>query len=199
LVDLHGADLCREGTARTASHNYRCEQNAQLAEHSYADCLDREYLGAERFKLLNALVGDYDANQEAQDADDSERPYPDLVHLAHYGAYPQPLGMKAGLERNHQNLAEKFTKTGELGIHVDQCVPNLVEPMQQPVQVQGRRRRFHVFLHHLEQVGMTLIGSDDFGLCSGACQLEDFESARGVETPNAARVDRAHAAPPGLL
>ena len=65
LVDLHGADLGREGAARAARDDDRGQQHAQLAEHADADGLDGEGLGAELAELLDALVGDHHADQEA--------------------------------------------------------------------------------------------------------------------------------------
>ncbi len=114
LVDLHGADLGGEGAARAASDDDRGQQHAELAEHADADGLDGEDLGAELAKLLHALVGDHYADQEAENTHDRERLDPDLVHLAHHGVEAEALGMEAGLDEDHDDLAEEGAQIDDL-------------------------------------------------------------------------------------
>ncbi len=79
----------------------------ELAEHADADGLHGEGLGAELLELLDALVGDDDADQEAQHAHDHQRADPHLVHLAHHGVEAEALGLQAGLDEDHEDLAEE--------------------------------------------------------------------------------------------
>ena len=58
LVELHGADLGREGAARAASDNDRGEQHRQLAQHADGDEVDHVDLGAVFAHVLGGDVGD---------------------------------------------------------------------------------------------------------------------------------------------
>ena len=164
LVDLHGADLGGEGAAGAARHDDGGEQNAQLAEHADADRFHGEGLGAELPELLDALVGDHHADQEAQHAHDHQRPDPDLVHLAHHGADAKAARLQAGLDEDKEDLAEEFAEIDALMIEIDRVASDFLEPMGKPVDVLLGRRFAHVVLHDLENVGMGLVGGLDLGV-----------------------------------
>jgi hypothetical protein len=66
LVHLHGADLRREGAARAAGDHDRGDEHAHLAQHGDADQVDHIDLAAELAQLIDALVGDHDADQDSR-------------------------------------------------------------------------------------------------------------------------------------
>ncbi len=187
-VDLHGADLGREGAARTSRHDDGGEQDAQFAEHADADGFHREGLGAELPELLDALVGDHNADQEAQHAHDHQRPDPDLVHLADHGADPEAARLHARLDENKEDLAEEFAEIDALVVEIDRVAPDFLEPMGKPVDMLLGRRLAHVVLHDIENVGMSLLGSLDLGV-RAAGEFQDFQRTRRVELLDSARID----------
>ena len=70
FVDLHGADLRRERAAGAAGNDDGGDQHTHLAQHGDADEIDGQQLLAEFAELIVALVGDDNADEEQQQADD---------------------------------------------------------------------------------------------------------------------------------
>lgn len=161
-----------------------------LAEHADADGFHREGFRPELAQLLDALVGDHHADQEGQHAHDHQGADPDLVHLADHGAGAKAARLQAGLEEDHQDLAEEGAQIDELVVDFDDVAADFLEPMREPVDMALRGRAAHVLLHHLEQVGMGLVGGLDLGVRAVAGKLQDLEGAGRIEALHGAGVDQ---------
>ncbi len=70
LVDLHGADLGRKGTAGAAGNDDRGQEDAHLAQHRNAHEVDGKYLCPESAQLVGPLIGQHDTDQKRDQADD---------------------------------------------------------------------------------------------------------------------------------
>ena len=72
FVELHGADLGREGAARAARDDDGGEQHAQLAQHADGDEVDHEDFRAVLARLLRGDVGNDQRDQKGDQRDDRD-------------------------------------------------------------------------------------------------------------------------------
>jgi len=191
---LHRPDLGGESAARTAGDDDRREQNAQFAADRDAHRLDAKGFRAEHAQLLHALVGQYDADQEAQDADDRERANPDLEHLLHDGVDAEPTRLEDRMDERHQNFTEELAQVHGMQRRVR---PAMSDPLQRVFEPAGRLlglRLEHIGLNQLEQVGMGALLRRHLGVGAAAGERENLERAGGVETLDLACVDLGRSA-----
>ena len=107
LVELHGADLGREGAARAAGNDDGGEQHAELAQHADRHDVDHEDFRAVFARLLGGDVGDDQRDEERDQGNDGNGGDAGLVDVPRDRRGPQPPPAGAGAPERDRRASDE--------------------------------------------------------------------------------------------
>jgi hypothetical protein len=194
LVDLHGADLGREGRAGAPGHDDRRQHDRHLAQDADPDQVHGEDLGSELLELIGALIGQHHADQERDQADDRHGVEARPLHLVDQRRPADPAGAKQRADEDDYRMPEEIGQAEGL---VEHEVGRAAGPLHEGRQrTPGRRRRRAVEVvaaHRFDQTAVGLEAAAQFDLQAAGGELlgraMHQQGARGVEGLEAREVD----------
>ncbi len=133
LVDLHGADLRREGAPGAPGDDDRGQQDGELAQHRYRHHIDDEYLGAELAQLNGALIGDHQADEKGDQTDDRDGVQACLLHMVKNRRHAKQSGPHHGAHQADHREAEKGDAFGDLDADIDDALADQGDDRRQRI------------------------------------------------------------------
>src|SRR5579883_478100 len=206
LIDLHRADLRREGAARAAGDDDGGEHDAELAQDGDAEQVDGVELGAEAPQLVGALEGEDDADEEGEEPDDGQRVDPRLLHMRDERRKAQPARPPQRAQRHDADESEKAEEFGAALSGTDDRLADSRREVAEAIRRRpgvGKARRRIALGDLLEErhEGIAEAGTLDGGAGGAQLVLKTAQEPRagGVERRQGAEIEarEARVRPPG--
>ena len=169
------------------------DQSADFAQHAHAQKIDGEDFGAEPLQLVRALIGENDADQKSQQADNGKRADAGFLDLDRHGREAQILPWSrdhlAGL---HGDAAQIAQHAPALTPRFDRGLADAIEPVA-PGAHPRRGMAWLLFVVAVEIRQQAGIALRHFERADGAARI--FEGPAGAQQkPGAGRIQLFHGA-----